>query len=121
MKHPVAGPAKYTPLFELLIGGITCNCYIGSRLKIACRHMILVRNYLATDLFSKEDFPVRWFRGFSGESRIIDVFENVIQDPLKGIMDKDMDVLSDGIRNSSNPVREAKRLQSRRARFANAK
>lgn len=68
-------------------------------------------HYLAIDLFKarcKDDFPSGWFRDFSEKSSTIAVVENVIQDTLGGIMDEDMDELDDGIRNSSDPVREVR-------------
>lgn len=47
---------KVYTVIQMLIGGLTCNCCIDCCIRIECRHMILVRNYLAIACSAKTTF-----------------------------------------------------------------
>lgn len=87
-------------------------------MRICCRHIIVVRRYRLTPLFSRDNYSPRWHREADETNENGDVFESAVDDAMARVMDEDMkDVSVD----EEEPLREIKRIKTREQRFCGAK
>ena len=94
-------------------GGFVCSCYVNSSFRIACRHVLFLRQERHENVFNLTDFLPRWHRGNQSATSKFDVFDDVARAAFDGVPDEN--VLDDEGENA--PVDSSFRYVQRGVRF----